>query len=76
MLGPHELIERVIIFAQSQEHQGRFIIKKNQLWNHIIAIDPEADKRNMSEIIHELDMRGWLLSNSNNEIEFDPACFY
>jgi len=29
----------------------------------------------MYEVINELDLRGWLLLNSETEIEFDPACF-
>ena len=75
MLGPDELIEKVMEYAQQQDFQGQFIITKKQLWSHIIKIDPQADIRNMYEIIDELDARGWLLLNSEKEIEFDPACF-
>ena len=75
MLGPNELLDKVMNYAQKQDNQGRFITSKNKLWNYIISIDPEADKRNMYEIISELDARGWLLINSETEIEFDPACF-
>jgi hypothetical protein len=75
MLGSHELMDKVMEYAQKQEYQGRFILIKNKLWYHILKTDPEADIRNMYEIIHELDARGWLLINSETEIEFDPACF-
>ena len=75
MLGPDELLKMVMEYAQQQEHQGQFKITKNKLWNHIVKIDPEADIRNMYEIIEELNARGWLLLNSQKEIEFDPACF-
>lgn len=75
MLGPHELLEKVMKFAQRHDNQGRFLMPKKKLWNHIIIIDPEADIRNMYEIINELDARGWLLINTELEIEFDPACF-
>ena len=61
MLGPHELLEKVTEYAKKQEHQGRYIITKNKLWNHIIKIDPDAGKRNMNAVIRELDARGWLL---------------
>ncbi len=75
MLGPDELIDRVLEYAKTQNNEGRFIISKRKLWNYIQRIDPEADQRNMFEIISELDARGWLLINSETEIEFDPACF-
>jgi hypothetical protein len=75
MLGPDELLDKVMEFAKKQEFQGRFITSKNKLWKYIIRIDPEADIRNMYEIIEELDARGWLVLNSDTEIEFDPACF-
>ncbi|WP_321486032.1 hypothetical protein [Draconibacterium orientale] len=75
MLGPHELMDKVMEYAQKQEFQGQFILSKDKLWNHILKIDPEADIRNMYEIIRELDARSWLLENSETEIEFDPACF-
>ena len=75
MLDSYELLDKVMEYAQRQEHQGRFITSKNKLWNYIIKIDPEADIRNMYEVIDELNARGWLLLNSETEIEFDPACF-
>lgn len=74
MLDPNELIDKVIEYAQKQEYQGRFITSKNKLWKYINHIDPEADMRNMFEVINELDALGWLLLNSDTEIEFDPAC--
>lgn len=75
MLGPDELLERVMEYAQRQGYQGQFIISQSKLWSYIIKIDPEADKRNMYEIIREIDSRGWLIKNTTTEIEFDPACF-
>lgn len=75
MLGPKELLNKVLEYAKTQNNQGRFIIGKSKLWKYIQSIDPEADQRNMYEIIRELDARGWLLINSEIEIEFDPACF-
>lgn len=75
MLDPYELLDKVMEFAQKHEYQGRFITSKNNLWQYIIRLDPAADKRNMIEVINELDARGWLLLNSDTEIEFDPACF-
>lgn len=75
MLNPPELLDKVMKYAQTQEHLGQFLINKNILWNYIISIDQEADIRNMHEIIDEIDARGWLLLNSETDIEFDPACF-
>lgn len=75
MLDPYELLDKVMEHAQKQEYQGRFIISKNKLWKYIVSIDPEADKRNMFEVINELDARGWLFVNSETDLEFDPACF-
>lgn len=75
MLGPHELLEKVMEFAQMEQDQHQIIIGKKKLWNHINKIDPKADIRNMYAIIAELDARGWLLENSDTKIEFDPVCF-
>ena len=75
MLDPDKLLDKVMEYAPKHERQGRFITSKNKLWQFIIQIDPEADIRNMFEVIYELDARGWLFLNSENEIEFDPACF-
>lgn len=75
MLNPAELLDKVMEYAKKQKLLGRYITSKDKLWNYIIHIDPEADIRNMMEVIKELDARGWLLLNSDTEIEFDPACF-
>lgn len=75
MLGPNELLEEVINYAKNNQNKGIFKLTKSGLWNYILKIDPKADKRNMDEVIRELDARGWLLQNSNEEIEFDPNSF-
>lgn len=75
MLGPYELLEEVMNYAEKNQNKGKYKLTKNGLWNFIIKIDPKADKINMEEVVRELDARGWLLQNSNEEIEFDPACF-
>lgn len=74
MLDPFELLNEVMKYAKNEEHLG-YVISKKKLWDYIKRIDPDADIRNMYEVIDELDARGWLLTNSQIEIKFDPACF-
>jgi hypothetical protein len=61
-------------YAKKEGHRG-YIINKKKLWDYMKKIDPEEDIRNMYEVIDELNARGWLLKNSQIEIEFDSACF-
>ena len=75
MLGPYELLDKVMEYGKIQSDKGRLNIKKTNLWNYIIKIDPSAKRENLSEVINELDARGWLLENNETEITFDPASF-
>lgn len=75
MLDQSELLSKIIEYAKNHETQGRFLTNRNDLWKYTLSIDPKADIRNMDEVINELDSRGWLLFNTNSEIEFDPATF-
>lgn len=69
------MLEEVKNYAQKKQSKGQYQLYKNELWNHIIKIDPQADKRNMHEVIRELDARGCLILNSDDKIEFDPSSF-
>jgi len=75
MLGPYELLDKVMEYGKIQSDKGRLNIKKTNLWNYVIKIDPSAKRENLSEVINELDARGWLLENNETEIKFDPASF-
>lgn len=75
MLGPYELLDKVMEFAKNQFDKGQTKILKTDLQNHIKEIDPNADSRNLELVINELDARGWLLKNSKTEIKFDPSSF-
>lgn len=75
MLGPYELLDKVIEFAEKQFDKGQSTIRKSDLQNYVKKFDPETDSRNLESVIKELDARGWLLKNSETEIEFDPGSF-
>jgi len=75
MLGPNELLDKVMEYGKIQSDKGRMNIKKTDLWNYIIKIDSKAKSESLSEVINELDARGWLLINNETEIKFDPASF-
>lgn len=75
MLGPYELLEKVMEYAKNQSEKGNSQLKKTDLWNYVTKVDPNAKKESLSEVINELDARGWLLENNETGIEFDPASF-
>lgn len=75
MLGPHELLDEIVKYGNIQYDKGSQIIDKNDLWKYVLKIDPSARKESLSEIIRELDARGWLLENDEYKIKFDPASF-
>lgn len=75
MLGPHELLDEIVKYSKIQYEKGNHIIDKNNLWNYVLKIDSSAKRESLGEIIRELDARGWLLINDENEIKFDPASF-
>ncbi len=75
MLGPNELLEKVMKYGRIQSDKGRLNIKKTELWNYVMKVDPNAKRESLSEVINELDARGWLLENNMTEIKFDPASF-
>ena len=75
MLGPNELLNKILEFGKNQFQNGQLNIKKTDLWNYVIKIDPDARKENLIEVITELDARGWLLTNNEIEVKFDPATF-
>jgi len=75
MLGPYELLEKVMEYAKNQSDKGRSHIKKIDLWNYVIKVDPNAIRENLNEVINEVDARGWLLENNETEMKFDPASF-
>ncbi|AUC20602.1 hypothetical protein BTO15_00050 [Polaribacter sejongensis] len=75
MLGPNELLEKVMEYAKNQSQNGNSQLKKTDLWNYIIKVDSNAKKESLSEVINELDARGWLLENNETGIQFDPASF-
>ena len=73
MLGPYELLEKVTEYAKNQSDNGRSDLKKTDLWNYVMSIDPEAKRENLNEVINELDSRGWLIENNVTELKFEPA---
>lgn len=75
MLGPYELLEKVMEYAKKQSDNGNLVLKKTDLWNYVIKVDPSAKKESLNEVIRELDARGWLLDNNETDIKFDPASF-
>jgi hypothetical protein len=75
MLGPNELLDKVMEYAKNKSEKGHSDLKKTDLWNYVIKIDPNARRESLSEIINELDARGWLLENNETKIKFDPASF-
>ncbi|MBE7654018.1 hypothetical protein [Tenacibaculum finnmarkense] len=75
MLDPYELLDKVMEYSKNQFNKGRSNLKKTDLWNYVIEIDPKAKRENLNEVINELDARGWLLDNNETEIKFDPASF-
>lgn len=75
MLGPDELLDKVMEYGKIQSDKGRLNIKKTDLWNYVIKIDPSSKRESLGEVINELDARGWLLENNETEIKFDPASF-
>lgn len=75
MLGPYELLDKVMEYGKIQSDKGRLNIKKNILWNYVLKIDPSARIENLSEVINELESRGWLMENNETEIKFDPTSF-
>jgi len=75
MLGPNELLNKIMDFAKNKFLEGNLIIYKSDLEDYVNGIDPEADSRNLDLVIDELDSRGWLLENFESRIKFDSACF-
>lgn len=75
MLEPYGLLDKVVEYGKIQSEKNRLIINKTDLWDYVIKVDPRVKKESLGEVIAELDTRGWLLENDENEIKFDPATF-
>ena len=75
MLGPYELLDKIMEYGKDQFDKDRLIIQKNNLWDHVIKIDPSAKIESLNEVINELDARGCLSVNNEMEIKFDPNSF-
>lgn len=75
MLGPNQLLDKIMEYGKNQFEKGRLNINKADLWKYVIKVDPSARRESLNEVIRELDARGWLLENDENQIKFDPASF-
>jgi len=75
MIGPHELLDKIMEYGKTQLEKNQLYLKKIDLWNYVIKIDSDARKESLDEIIKELDARGWLQINNDIEIKFDPLSF-
>lgn len=75
MLGPFELLDKIVEFGKNKFENGESIIKMTDLWKYVVKIDPKARKENLSEVINELNARGWLSLCNETEIKFDPISF-
>ena len=75
MLEPDKLLDAVVEYSKDRFKRGQVSLYKVDLRNYIRKVDPGAETTNLDSVINELDARGWLLINSNTEIEFDPASF-
>ena len=75
MLGGYKILDKTMECGKIEYEKGRHNIKKTDLWDFIIKIDPKANRESLIEVINVLDARGWLFLNNETEIKFDPASF-
>jgi len=73
-----QIITEILNYSQRQfeiKNDREYIIQYSKLLAYFNRKYPHVDRKDIVEMLKEMDVRGWLLRYTNQEIEFDPATF-